>query len=58
MSVGKARAYSKAEAVALPTNIKLSWKRLTRDKHSSLLHTFVNYGRKKFDKIGPWWLSK
>jgi hypothetical protein len=24
-----------------------------RGKHSSLLQTFVNYGRKKFSKIGP-----
>ncbi len=24
------------------------------DKHSSLLRTFVNYGRKKFYNIGPW----
>ncbi len=27
--------------------------RLSRDKHSSLLRTFVNYGRKKFYNIGP-----
>jgi hypothetical protein len=27
---------------------------LARDKHSSLLRTLVNYGRKKFDNIGPW----
>ncbi len=26
---------------------------LARDKHSSLLRTFVNYGRKKFYNIGP-----
>jgi hypothetical protein len=26
--------------------------RLARDKHSSLLRTFVNYGHKKFYKIG------
>ncbi len=24
------------------------------DKHSSLLRTFVNYGRRKFCNIGPW----
>jgi hypothetical protein len=24
------------------------------DKHSNLLRTFVNYGRKKFYNIGPW----
>jgi hypothetical protein len=27
---------------------------LARDKHSSLLQTFVNYRRKKFYNIGPW----
>ncbi len=27
--------------------------RLVRDKHSSLLQIFVNYGRKKFYNIGP-----
>jgi hypothetical protein len=26
--------------------------RLERDKHSSLLRTLVNYGRKKIDNIG------
>ncbi len=28
-----------------------------RDKHSSLLRTFTNYGRKKFNNIGPWALN-
>jgi hypothetical protein len=28
--------------------------RLVSHKHSSLLRTFVNYGRKKFYNIGPW----
>ncbi len=28
------------------------------DKHSSLLRTFVNYGRKKFYNIGPWCKQK
>ncbi len=28
--------------------------RVARDKHSSLLRTFVNYGRKKFYNIGSW----
>ncbi len=28
--------------------------RLSRDKHSGLLRTFVNYVRKKFYNIGPW----
>jgi hypothetical protein len=27
--------------------------RLARDKHSSLLRTLINYGRKKFYNIGP-----
>jgi hypothetical protein len=27
--------------------------RLVRDKHSSFLRTFVNYGLKKFYNIGP-----
>ncbi len=27
---------------------------LARDKQSSLIGTFVNYGRKKFYNIGPW----
>jgi hypothetical protein len=26
---------------------------LARDKHSSLLRTFANYGREKFHSIGP-----
>ncbi len=29
------------------------WERLSRDKHSSLLRTFMNYGGKKFCNIGP-----
>jgi hypothetical protein len=29
--------------------------RLDNDKQSSLSRTFVNYGRKKFYTIGPWW---
>jgi hypothetical protein len=36
--------------LALPTT-KLE--RVVRDKDSSLLRTFVNYGRKKFLNIGP-----
>jgi hypothetical protein len=27
---------------------------LARDKHSSLLQTFINYRRTKFYNIGPW----
>jgi hypothetical protein len=32
---------------------KTSLERLARDKHSSLLQKFVNYGRKKFYRIVP-----
>jgi hypothetical protein len=39
---------------ALPANIKQGWRRLARDKHSSLLRNFVNYRCKKFHRIGPW----
>jgi hypothetical protein len=39
--------------LALPTNIRLGWKRNAGDKHSSLLRKFVNYGQKKFHNIGP-----
>jgi hypothetical protein len=36
------------------THKYLTWlKRLARDKHNSLLQTFVNYSRKKFYNIGP-----
>jgi len=31
---------------------ELEW--LARDKHSSVLRKFVNYGQKKFYNIGPW----
>ncbi len=31
---------------------ELEW--LAKDKHSSILKTFVNYGRKTFYKIGTW----
>jgi hypothetical protein len=37
----------------LPTNIRLGWKWLARDKRSSLLRKVVTYGRKKFYNIGP-----
>jgi hypothetical protein len=33
------------QAPVLPTNIRLSWKGLPGDKHSSLLQVFENYGR-------------
>jgi hypothetical protein len=31
--------------------------RLARDKHSSLLQKFVNYGHKKVYRIGPWYVT-
>ncbi len=33
-------------------------KRLAKDKQSSLLRKFVNYGQNKFYNIGPWKLSQ
>ncbi len=33
---------------------KTKLERLARDKHSSLLRKFVNYGNKKFYNIDPW----
>jgi hypothetical protein len=33
--------------------MKLGWKKLARDKHSSLLGWFVNYDRKMFYNSGP-----
>jgi hypothetical protein len=38
-----------------PTNIRLGWKGLPKTKHSSLLRKSVNYGRKNYYNIGPWW---
>jgi hypothetical protein len=40
--------------LALPTNIRLGWKRNVGDKHSSLLQKFINYGQKKFYNFGAW----
>ncbi len=39
--------------LALPTNIRLGWKRNVSDKHSSLLRKFVKYGQKSFITLGP-----
>jgi hypothetical protein len=39
-------------APGLIANIRLGWKRLARDKHSSLLRAFVNYGQKSFIILG------
>jgi hypothetical protein len=35
-------------------NVVVPLERIDKDKHSSLLRTFVNYGRKKFYKIAAW----
>jgi hypothetical protein len=32
--------------------------KLAKDKYSSLLGKFVNYGHKKFYNIGPWMLGR
>jgi hypothetical protein len=39
--------------LALPKNIRMGWKKLAGDKHSSSLLNLVNYGRKKFYEMGP-----
>ncbi len=41
----------KLTSPALFSNITLNWKCL-RDKHSSLLRTFLDYGHKRFYNIG------
>jgi hypothetical protein len=33
--------------------VRLDWKKLTNNKHSSLIRKSVIYGRKKFYDIGP-----
>ncbi len=40
---------------ALPTNIRLGWKRNVGDKHSSLLRKSVNYICKTLYSTGPRW---
>ncbi len=57
MFEGKARSLPKSEtptrqAQALPTKLVILI-RLARDKHSSLLQKFINYGRKKFITLAP-----
>jgi hypothetical protein len=46
---------SNVMAPVLTHKHKTSLERVARDKHSSLLRTFTNYGRKKGCKIGPQW---
>jgi hypothetical protein len=41
------------QAPSLTTSIRQGWKGLCRDKHSGLLQKFVNYGCKRFNRIGP-----
>jgi hypothetical protein len=59
MVVGKARSLP-PERCFTCLNSSLAYKqktrleRLSRDKHSSFLRKFVNYGQKKFYSIGPW----
>jgi hypothetical protein len=43
---------SLGEAPALPANIRLVWKGLT-GTNTLLIKNFVNYGRRKFYRIGP-----
>ncbi len=38
-------------------SVMASLERLASDKHSTLLRTFVNYGRKKSFNIGPSWTT-
>jgi hypothetical protein len=43
----------KGRLLTLPTNIRLGWKKLGRDKRFSLLQKFVTYGSKKLYNTGP-----
>jgi hypothetical protein len=63
MFVGKAedhpieesfRCSALGQAPGLALKQKTRLERLARDKNSSLLRKFVNYGREKFYNIGPW----
>jgi len=47
------KGVSLREALPLPANVRLGWKKLAKDKHSSLLQKFINYGNKKFYSTGP-----
>ncbi len=66
MFVGKARSLPKSGApkrcfiwAGSGSTHKLTrLERLGRDKPSSLLRKFVNYERKKFYNIGPWFMNK
>ncbi len=61
--VGKAKSLPWSGAperyfILLSSSFTHKWdtwlKRPVRDKHSSLLQTFVNYGREKFSEIDTW----
>jgi hypothetical protein len=41
------------QAPSLPANIRLGYKKITRDKRSGLLQKFVIYDCKRFYNIGP-----
>jgi hypothetical protein len=43
----------KDASLALPSNIRISWRAFPRNKHSSLLGKCVNYSRKKFYQAFP-----
>jgi hypothetical protein len=56
MLVGKAVEQLKCTSLGQAPGLSYKhWTRLGRDKHSSLLRKFINYGRKMFYKIGPWY---
>jgi hypothetical protein len=44
--------HSMSRLLTSPTKTRLE--RLARNRHSSLLQKFINYGEKKFYNIGPW----
>ncbi len=46
---------SLGKVLAISSNIRKGWKCLQGKKHSTLLQTVVNYGRKKFYDIIPSW---
>ncbi len=35
--------------------VRQDWKKLSKDKHSSLLQKAVNYGQKSFIRLSPGW---
>jgi hypothetical protein len=61
MFVGKARSLPLSGAsLGLALAFLTNWvERPARHKQSSLLQKLVNYGRKRFYKIGPWaWIQR